>query len=512
MEQKILPPINDELGLEQGNKDPGELYVSYSSEHLLNAQASGLGVSLPSVESSSLSSKRMDVSSIGQADDVVLVSTDLFLLKHLLELSKSFCKKYHVILAPDKTKLVAFHSKKQKFTVDYQLNTISLDIEGLPIEPTNSAEHVGILRSSSGNLPYVQARISAHSRALFLVLPCGLAKKHNTNPSASLRIQSLYALPVLMSGVASVNLLQSEINILSRHFRKTLRLLMKLPEKTPDIAVYYLAGSLSFEGHLHIKQLSLFGMISRLPDCPLHSFAIHALTTLPDSNKSFFVNIRKLCNQYNLETPLSILENPPEKSSFKSLITSKIVDYWNNMFRVEIKSLSLLQHFRIEFMSLVKPHPVWTTCENNPFEVNKAIIMATMMSGRYKTDYLSRHWNPENPLGLCMHCGNISRKTGTLFHYFVECEHFQEMRERIYQAWETRLEDNSYVLNMFNQRKHTPKSFFCLLIDPSSDSEIIHGTQMQMFSFNPTFHLCRTFCYAIHRQRIKLLSDVEIKQ
>ena len=227
-----------------------------------------------------------------------------------------------------------------------------------PIEVSDSAEHVGILRSSVGNLPYIQARISSHSRALFSVLPSGLSKNHNANPSASLKIHHLYALPVLMSGMASVILLQSEIDIISRHFRKTLRLLMKLPEKSPDIVLYYLAGTLPFEGHLHIKQLGLFSMISRLPNSNLHRLAKNILATHPDSSKSFFVIVRKLCQKYCLQSPLSLLENPPTKSSFKSLVKSRVLDYYNKIYREEVQSKSSLHNFRIEYMSLCKPHPV----------------------------------------------------------------------------------------------------------------------------------------------------------
>ena len=151
--QQVLPPISDELGLEQGNKNSGEFYVSYSSEHLTNAQDSGLGVKLMEGNPFSGSSRGMEVGYIGQADDVVLLSNDLFLLKNLLELSKTFCKKYHVVLAPDKTKLVAFHTKKQTLNVEIRLETTSLDIEGLPIEVSDTAEYVK-------NLLYVNPSLS----------------------------------------------------------------------------------------------------------------------------------------------------------------------------------------------------------------------------------------------------------------------------------------------------------------------------------------------------------------
>ena len=95
---------------------------------------------------------------------------------------------------------------------------------------------VTIVRSSdSSNLPHIIDRISSHRRALFGVLPAGLAKKHNANPAASLRVQNVYALSVLLSGLASIPLTNPDIAILEKHYKNMLlRCIMKLPEKCPD--------------------------------------------------------------------------------------------------------------------------------------------------------------------------------------------------------------------------------------------------------------------------------------
>ena len=77
---------------------------------------------------------------------------------------------------------------------------------------------MGVVRSIDGNLPHIQNRITAHMRALFSVLPAGLARIQKANPAVSL--QSVYALPVLLSGIASLNLLESEIYALKLHHKK----------------------------------------------------------------------------------------------------------------------------------------------------------------------------------------------------------------------------------------------------------------------------------------------------
>ena len=88
-----------------------------------------------------------------------------------------------------------------------------INIEGKVIPFVDEAEHVGITRSTSGNIPHLLGRFSAHRKALMAVLPLGLAQCHLGNPAASLRINQIFATPVLLSGIGSLILLPAEINM-----------------------------------------------------------------------------------------------------------------------------------------------------------------------------------------------------------------------------------------------------------------------------------------------------------
>ena len=46
------------------------------------------------------------VSGVGQADDVALLSNNIFNLHNILHLTLKYCKEYHVDLCADKTKLL----------------------------------------------------------------------------------------------------------------------------------------------------------------------------------------------------------------------------------------------------------------------------------------------------------------------------------------------------------------------------------------------------------------------
>ena len=159
-------------------------------------------------------------------------------------------------------------------------------------------------------------------------------------------------------------------------------------DRTPDCVVFFLAGSLPATALLHKRMLSLFYMIARLPENILHRIGKYVLTTFRPSSKSWFVKIRALCILYNLPHPLQTLNNPPPKETGKSLIKSRIISHWETNLRDSAKNLSSLSYFHPEFMSLLQPHPLYSTCGDNSFEVSKALVQARMLSGRYRTDKL----------------------------------------------------------------------------------------------------------------------------
>ena len=145
-------------------------------------------------------------------------------------------------------------------------------------------------------------------------------------------------------------------------------------------------------------------MITRLPLNILHKLAGSILLSEPDTTKSWFIDIRKLCYLYDLPSPLQLLSKPLTKATFKSQISQKVLDLWQIILRSEACPKTSLYLFNPNYMSVSSTHPIWTSCSSNPFEVNKATVQAALLSGRYRTNYLSRHWNSANPHGFCLLC------------------------------------------------------------------------------------------------------------
>jgi hypothetical protein len=378
----LMGPIADERGLEQGGVNSSDHYKIFSKEQLHTAQESNLGVPLGN----------LTVSGIGQADDTALVTNDIHCLQYLLHLSQVFCKKYHVKLCADKTKLQAFSTKETMDVVEYAKATNPIQIDDYKIDFVESAEHVGMVRNTSGNLPAILTRIIAHKKALGAVLHAGVARGHRGNPAASLHVIKIYGLPVLLSGLAPLLLSKAEEGLIEKHHKEVLMNTQRLLPCTPRPVTCFLAGSLPGTALLHLRQLTVFGMICRLPENILHTHAVNIFCSITQSSKSWFLRIRELCLQYLLPHPLQLLTCPLPKEVFKNLIKKHVVNHWEQLLRHEAAGLDSLVFFDPSFMSLTKPHPIWTTAGSSPAKVAMASVQAKMISGRFRTELLCSHW------------------------------------------------------------------------------------------------------------------------
>ena len=99
----------------------------------------------------------------------------------------------------------------------------------------------------------------------------------------------------------------------------------------------------------------------------------------------------KLRNLEALKTlphPLVILTTPSTKQSFKNLVKKHVLTYWEKKLRMMTTPLSSLKFFQPSYMSLNRPHPLFTKAGSSPCEVAKARVHALLLSGRYRTELL----------------------------------------------------------------------------------------------------------------------------
>ena len=495
-DKSTVGPIVDDHGVEQGGVSSSDFYKVYNNELLTTAQESKLGASLGG---------SLVISAVGQADDTVLVSNDIFKLQHILHLVLGYCKKFNVKLSSSKTKLLMIPAPRSDGFTPY--NPINIDGEDIPF--VDEAEHVGVLRAVSGNVPNTLQRISAFKKSLGPLIACGLARGSRSNPAASLRILSIYATPVLLSGLPSLVLSSNEISSIDQQYKRTLQNILKLSVNSPPALVYFIAGSLPLTAILHMRQLSLFAMVSRLPTDPLNIHARNTLLTSSPSEKSWFVIVRNLCLLYDLPHPLHVLDNPLPKKSFAKLLKSRVCDYWEVRLRQSALPLldRSLRFFKPQFMSLFHPHVLVSSAGKNPYEVSKARIQLKFLAGQYPCGELTRHWSSDNNRGLCTYppcftSGTVESREHVLLH----CPAYSEVRTRLLNMCLKVRSPVAQTIIVTHLLQGPTSIQMQLLLDSSVLPGVIvarqnHGDQV----LNDLLHLGRTWCFSVHRGRLKRL-------
>ena len=495
----LMGPRQDKLGVEQGGVNSGDFYKIYAKPQLQLAHDSQLGVCL---------THKITISAIGQADNTLLVSNSLHNLQNLLQLSLYYCSKANVELCPGKTKLQVISTKKMKATVDYLKVFSPVNLNGKKLDFSDESEHVGVIRSVHGNLPNILNRISAHKKAVGAVLHTGAARQHRANPVAGLRLEKIYGFPVLLSGLGSLVLSRSELSAINQHHKETVQQLTRLLPNTPRAVCYFLAGSLPGEAYVHLRQISLLGMICNLPGSILHKHAVSVLSAKPSSG-SWFHQVRNTCLKYKLPHPLTLLSSmpPPDKKWLKNLAKQKVIDYWEQNLREEAASLESLKYFHPQFMSLESPHPIFMSAKSSSYEVTKAGVQALLLSGRYRTERLSRHWSA-NPKGscLCPSCFGLEISED-VEHILLHCPSLSATRASLAKFTLDYAKDNPDIQSvLLEYTKPTNPLFVQFLLDCSVIPRVISLTQL--YGTNTLFKLfkvTRAWCYSLHRNRLKLL-------
>ena len=246
-------------------------------------------------------------------------------------------------------------------------------------------------------------------------------------------------------------------------------------------------------------------MICHLPQDPLNIRARYVLVNERCTAQSWFQQIRQLCLTYGLDHPLKLLDSPPSKTKFKALIKEKVVEHWERVLREEAANLPSLQYFVAENASLSCQHLVWSTSTVNSHESRKATILSRMTSGRFRSEYLTRHWSG-NSQGFCK-ADTCVEMIGDLEHLLLNCTALSSVRARLWNMFfEKSL--NYPALYIFLQRleKSSPQAKMQFILDPSFFPEIIEiWALFGLPSINHVYYLVRTYAYYLYRKKQTLL-------
>ena len=189
------------------------------------------------------------------------------------------------------------------------------------------------------------------------------------------------------------------------------------------------------------------------------------------------------------------------KVAFKIFAKRHVWNYWEIKVREEASPLIFLRYFKPAYMSLAKPHPIFTTAKSSPYEVTKASIQALFLSGRYRTERLSRHWS-QNPEGFCLTPSCVGKYIPEdEEHILLHCESMSSMRQNLVSFTTNYVASVPLLSNiLLTLTRPDHPLYFQFLIDCSVIPQVIslaqvHGQEVLYHLFKVT----HTWCYSLQK-------------
>ena len=129
-----------------------------------------------------------------------------------------------------------------------------------------------------------------------------------------------------------------------------------------------------------------------------------------------------------------------------------------------------------------------------------------MVSGRYRSDYLCRHWTPANKMGYCVEdtCNEVA---GDLVHMLSVCPALNVVRKRLLKFWFDRSKTSPALLRFISEIVCSPPQELTQFVLDPAQFPAIQATWSALGPdiVNHTYYLTRTFAYYMHREKMILL-------
>ena len=166
--------------------------------------------------------------------------------------------------------------------------------------------------------------------------------------------------------------------------------------------------------------------------------------------------------------------------------------------------MSSLKYFKPQFMSLLRPHPILTTVGNNSYKTNKMVIQLRILSARFRSGSLLKYFSPNNS-GVCELC---LLEEEDLSHILLpRCPLLMERRALLIEYSRSFLQNHPVCAELFEYflTDTEQDNFVQFILDCSTIPAVVRASQLNRNTLNVLFKICRTWCYSLHRTRLKLL-------
>jgi len=247
------------------------------------------------------------------------------------------------------------------------------------------------------------------------------------NPVVSIQLIRCYVIPRLMYGLDVILLTKRDLQKLSSYFTKLLKQIQHLPERTATSAVYLLAGQLPLEAELHKRKLTLYRNIVDNKGTIENDIAWRQLALKTRDSNSWFIELVKISEKYELPSPYVMLSSIPSKEAWKKLINSVINKYWIDKLVDEANDKTTLKFFNSEVCIMGKVHPVWRSCGSETYEVTRACVKSKLLCGVYLLQSDRAKFSKQFVSSLCPLC---FKEPEDRCHFILNCSVLLNVREK----------------------------------------------------------------------------------
>ena len=260
-------------------------------------------------------------------------------------------------------------------------------MDGLNVDVSDSNDHFGIIVSGErAEEKNVDHRANKWRSSLFQLLGPAFAQKNLVSPIAKLHIFRLRTCPVTRSGLSALALRPTQLQPIDSFHKKVLRSFLSLSERSPIPALYFLTGEIPMSGRIHRDVFSIFYSIWRNPDTKIHSIVKYLLEESCENSRTWSVHVRNLALKYGIPDPLLLLNSDPmSKESFKEMISTRIVSYFEGEMRDKSLNNSQMRYLNVSISGLSGAHHPAISGVTTLTDVKQMRPHLKMLSGDYLT-------------------------------------------------------------------------------------------------------------------------------
>lgn len=424
------------------------------------------------------------------ADDVTLVSNNADELQVMLDLQAGHANSKRYTVNQQKSTIIVINDSK---TRDWSFNEKKLTV-------SDQATHLGIQRcvtNAKTTKETVQTRIITARRTVFALMGAGLHGLNGVNPKASIHLIKTYVVPRLLYGLEILSLSIEDIRNLENYYKKLLRQIQHIPDRTANAATFLLLGRIPIIGEVHKRMLTTYGNIIRNIDSVERDLAFRQLALRPPN--SWFTKLGDLAEKYDLCSPHDILDTPPTKLAWGKLVNNAVNNYYMTSLIAEAKQKKTLALLSLENCGYGVIHNIWKSCDTDPFATTMAglkVKIATntlvLQANRAKFDK-NCSTSP-----ICLLC---QLEPEDINHFILRCSALDPVRSPFLNKLKLTVAETRSG-SLYEKELWLPENLIQLITD---------CTKFTFFNNIETADietLSRGMCYRLFQKRSCLLADV----